>query len=434
MTPPETIGSYRILRAIGEGGMGTVYLGEHRALGRRAAIKVLLPSLSARPDIVQRFFNEARAATAIRDPGIVQVFDFGHDANGAYIVMELLEGEPLAARLERYGRLAPEDAMRIARQVASALGAAHRSGIVHRDLKPDNIFIVRDPEVPSGERAKILDFGIAKLATDQAGSAKTQLGAIMGTPAYMSPEQCRGAGEIDARSDIYSLGCVLFHLLTGSQPFESEGVGDVIAMHLREAPRAPSQIASGIAPGLDALVLRCLHKLPFDRFASMDTVVAELDVLRKASIPPALPASSAHLQATVVSAASPTTLSSAAGTAAMVPTNRSRTLVAIGGVVACAAMVAVMVSTSRGSHDVAPVVEPAAPPIDAPLADAAWVDADVASTIDAYFVDAATPDAPSPQKALPDEERRRAPHPHKPTSPRRDPCDLDGDGIPEKRC
>src|SRR5471032_3193195 len=146
------VGAYRILKRIGAGGMGEVWLAEHALLGRRAAIKLLHPMFSSQPDIVSRFFNEARAATSIADPGIVQIFDFGHHTDGAaYIVMELLDGETLEA-LWRRGVIAVTDALRIMRQVSSSLGAAHARGIVHRDLKPDNIFLVRDPEVPGGER------------------------------------------------------------------------------------------------------------------------------------------------------------------------------------------------------------------------------------------------------------------------------------------
>src|SRR4051812_15799079 len=175
--------------------MGAVYLGQHQLLGRRAAIKVLLPELSARPDIVNRFFNEARAVTTISDPGIVQVFDFGFHTDGsAYIVMELLEGETLGARLRRLGRMTVYDALRITLQMTRSLAAAHAKGIVHRDLKPDNVFLCGDPAVTGGERAKILDFGIAKL-TGATGATKTSTSLLMGTPMFMSPEQCRGAGE-----------------------------------------------------------------------------------------------------------------------------------------------------------------------------------------------------------------------------------------------
>src|SRR6185503_3797440 len=165
-------------------------LAEHSLLGRPAAIKVLLPELSQKQEIVRRFFNEARAATAIRHPGIVEVYDFGWTPDGAaYIVMERLEGETLARRAAR-ARLSWHAALAIGRQIAGALSAAHAKGIIHRDLKPENIFMIRDPEVPGGERIKLLDFGIAKLATGTS-NVKTQTSAVMGTPTYMSPEQCK---------------------------------------------------------------------------------------------------------------------------------------------------------------------------------------------------------------------------------------------------
>src|SRR5262245_9372543 len=195
--------------------MGTVYLGEHILLGRRAAIRTLLPTLSSNREIVDRFFNEARAISAISDPGVVQIFDFGYHVDGtAYIVMEVLEGESLATRLERMGKLPLVDALRLARQLSSSLAAAHTRRIIHRDLKPGNVFVIRDPEVPGGERTKILDFGICKLG-DPEHAHTTLTGTMLGTPVYMSPEQCRGAGRVDHRSDIYSLGCVLFHMIVG---------------------------------------------------------------------------------------------------------------------------------------------------------------------------------------------------------------------------
>jgi serine/threonine-protein kinase len=263
------IGGYRILRQIGEGGMGAVWMAEHAMLRRRAAIKILHPSYSTQQGIVTRFFNEARAATAISDPGIIQIFDFGFHTDGsAYIVMELLDGEPLDRRVQRLGALPLGDALRICRQVASAVGAAHAQGITHRDLKPENIFMVRDPEVAGGERAKVLDFGIAKLAGELGAQQKTSASAIMGTPLYMSPEQCRGAGKVDHRSDVYSLGCVLFSLLTGRAPFTAEGTGEIIMQHMIEPPPRLSTRATGVPPELDELMLRCLAKNPAERFAS----------------------------------------------------------------------------------------------------------------------------------------------------------------------
>src|SRR3569623_204431 len=275
MKPGAQVGAYRVLRRLGEGGMGEVWLAEHAMLGRRAAIKVLRPEQSSRPVMVTRFFNEARAAASISDPGIVQIFDFGHRADGsAYIVMELLEGEGLDQRLRRRGELAVPDALRIMRQVGGSLGAAHAAGIIHRDLKPENIFLVRDPEVHGGERAKLLDFGIAKLVGER--RPQTQTYSMLGTPTYMSPEQCRATGPVDPRSDVYSLGCVLYTLLTGAPPFIKGGTGEIIAAHLLDAPPRLSRLVANIPVGVDQIVERCLAKDPGERFASGTELAAAI--------------------------------------------------------------------------------------------------------------------------------------------------------------
>ena len=270
------IGQYKLVRKIGAGGMGSVFVGEHILLGRRAAIKTLLPALSQQREIVERFFNEARATSAITDPGVVQVFDFGYHVDGtAYIVMELLEGESLSARLDRLGKLSPATALRIIRQVAGALAAAHASSIIHRDLKPENIFLIRDAEAQGGERAKILDFGICKI--DSPDVSLTQTGAMLGTPVYMSPEQCQGTGRIDQRSDVYGLGCVLFQILTGRIPFVCEGAGEFIVAHMQHEPPKPSELVAELPPTIDALVLRCLAKAPADRFQTMTDLQAAIE-------------------------------------------------------------------------------------------------------------------------------------------------------------
>ncbi|MGN6107202.1 MAG: protein kinase domain-containing protein [Kofleriaceae bacterium] len=282
MNAGSHIGQYRIVREIGAGGMGTVFLGEHVLLGRRAAIKTLVPRLSARREIVERFFTEARAMSAISDPGVVQVFDFGYHVDGsAYIVMELLEGEALSTRLGRLGVLPVAAALRIARQAAGSLASAHARDIVHRDLKPENIFLIRDVEAQSGERTKILDFGICKLggSDPKVAPSVTPSGTTLGTPVYMSPEQCRGAGGIDQRSDIYALGCVLFHMLTGQPPFTGEGAGDLVVAHLQHAPRAPSELVATIPAEVDELVQRCLAKSPADRFSSMVDLHAAIELV-----------------------------------------------------------------------------------------------------------------------------------------------------------
>jgi serine/threonine-protein kinase len=338
------VGAYRVLRLLGEGGMGSVWLAEHTMLQRRAAIKVLHPELSSRSEFVTRFFNEARAATSIGDPGIVQVFDFGHHADGsAYIVMELLDGESLGQRLARQGALEPSAALRVMRQIASTLGTAHAQGIVHRDLKPENIYIVRDREVAGGERAKVLDFGIAKLTIEPRG-VKTNTKALMGTPRYMSPEQCRGAGLVDQRSDIYALGCMLFTLLVGRPPFESEGDGELIAMHLREPPPVPSSLRAGIPPNIDRLVLRCLAKDPAQRFNHGGELADALDHLLASTPEAGRLGPSAPYTAPAV-----TTMSASSGASLATPTTRSRrTLMfaALGAVAGGA--VAVAVAMTRG--------------------------------------------------------------------------------------
>jgi serine/threonine protein kinase len=283
----SNIGQYRIVRKLGAGGMGTVFLGEHILLKRRAAIKTLLPALSAHPEIVERFFTEARATSAISDPGVVQIFDFGYHVDGtAYIVMELLEGESLAARIERLGRLRPSDALRIARQVASSLAAAHDTGIVHRDLKPENIFLVSDLEAQAGERTKVLDFGICKLGEDTAASED----AMIGTPVYMAPEQCRGIANADARSDIYALGCVLFDMLAGRPPFEEETAAEFIAAHMSEEPPVPSTLVPELPAIIDPLIARCLAKSPEDRFQTMGDLIAAIEhVAARLSAPGVMP-------------------------------------------------------------------------------------------------------------------------------------------------
>jgi serine/threonine protein kinase len=285
---PVTIGSYDIERELGRGGMGAVYVGVHRVIGRRAAIKVLLPQVSQRADLVQRFVTEAKAATAIRHPGIVEVFDYGTGPDGsAYLVMEYLEGESLAARMKSHGRLAIPQAVAIARQIALALGAAHRAGIVHRDLKPDNVFLVPDP-VDGRERIKLLDFGVAKLVDSPesigrhssaipGAPAQTVTGAILGTPQYMSPEQCEGSRVVDHRTDQYSLGCTLFQMLCGRLPFVETGIGGLIGAHLHTPAPELREHCQAASPALAAIVARLLAKAPDGRFGSADELARALE-------------------------------------------------------------------------------------------------------------------------------------------------------------
>jgi eukaryotic-like serine/threonine-protein kinase len=278
----QEVGNYRITEKIGQGGMGAVYAAQHTLLGRPAAIKVLLPELCRNQEMVNRFFNEAKATTAIRHPGIVEIYDFGHRHDGsAYIVMEYLEGESLSHRMKRIRPLPVPAALLICSQVSGVLAAAHAIGILHRDLKPDNVFLVRDPEMPGGERAKLLDFGIAKLTDEgETGSIKTRTGVVMGSPAYMSPEQCKGAGHVRYESDLYSLGCILYQMLCGEPPFTAEGSGEVIAQHIYREPVPLRQRVSHVSPAIDELVLRLLAKDPAHRPRSAAELKVELDRLR----------------------------------------------------------------------------------------------------------------------------------------------------------
>jgi tRNA A-37 threonylcarbamoyl transferase component Bud32 len=271
------LGSYTLVSQLGEGGMGVVYVGENASLGRRVAIKVLHPEFASQPAIVNRFFNEARAANLIRHPSIVDIHDFGHAADGsAYIIMELLDGESLARRLHRDGTLPPAVAVRVVTRIASALGAAHTRGIIHRDLKPDNVILVPDPDHPGEERVKILDFGIAKLAEDGSRGGATKTGAVLGTPLYMSPEQADGARHVDPRADIYALGVVAYEMLCGRPPFVAEGYGHVMAMHLMQAPPPLRLFNAAVPERLEAAVLRALAKDPAQRYQSMEEMSAAM--------------------------------------------------------------------------------------------------------------------------------------------------------------
>jgi serine/threonine-protein kinase len=264
------IGSYVVREILGQGGMGTVYLAEHTVIGKKVAIKVLKRDLAGHDTLVARFINEARANAVVGHPGIVDVFDFGTLPSGVpYLVMEYLQGESLAQRIAKVGRLPIKLAATVAWETASAVGAAHAKGIVHRDLKPENLFLTRDPSAPEVEKVKVLDFGIAKLHASPS-QISTQTGAVMGTPVYMSPEQCRGArDEVDHRTDIYSLGVILYEMLAGKPPFQGEAFGDLLLRHMTEAPAPLGPLNPEVPAFLEEVVMRALAKRREDRFSSM---------------------------------------------------------------------------------------------------------------------------------------------------------------------
>jgi serine/threonine-protein kinase len=271
---------------LGRGGVGEVYAAEHVLIGKQVAIKVLLPELSQSRQSVARFFHEARSAASIQDPGIVDVFDFGYDAQGnAYIAMELLKGESLGARLARVPQCTLPFISYVGAQIARVVAAAHAQRIIHRDLKPDNIFLMNDPDLPNGFRVKVLDFGMAKFCLDgsgQAGSIITERGELLGTPLYMSPEQCRGLGDVDPRADIYSLGCILYEMACGRPPFVTGGVGMIIGSHIYEPVPKPRSLVPTLSAKLEALLLRALEKDPNARYQSMNELSMDLTRLGEA--------------------------------------------------------------------------------------------------------------------------------------------------------
>ena len=265
-----TVGSYRVEKLLGKGGMGCVYMGVHPGIGSRVAIKFLHPEFSHDEKIVDRFFNEARAVNVIGHDNILKILDLNvTEDHRHYFVMEFLHGRPLQALLKHNVSVPLDVAGPILLQICEALEAAHKRGIVHRDLKPDNVYLI----TMKGKKnfVKVVDFGIARM-TDDAGisTGKTQTGMVMGTPAYMSPEQGSGASnKIDGRSDVYSLGVMMFQLATGRLPFPGSNFGEVLIGHLQVTPPPPRSLNPLVPEAYEPLILKCLQKKQEDRYASM---------------------------------------------------------------------------------------------------------------------------------------------------------------------
>lgn len=282
----QRVGPYQLTKRLGHGGMGVVYEAVHEEIGQRVAIKLLASELAKQPAYRRRFLREAQAGSKVRHPGLVQIFDYGTLKNGIpFILMEYLEGRLLRAYMVQKPdfRLSIEAALRISRQIAAALAVAHAGGIVHRDLKPENVILAAEPEAVSGERARVLDFGIAKfLRAPQmdTGSPCAQSNQPIGTPLYMSPEQCRSEVSLDGKSDVYSLGVLLYEMLCGRTPFISDPGSPmgVMYQHLFSDPRPPRQLRRDIPPPVEALLLRMLAKEP-ERRPNMSVVAAELEAL-----------------------------------------------------------------------------------------------------------------------------------------------------------
>jgi serine/threonine protein kinase len=265
--------SYEVTRVLGEGGMGRVYEARHRRLtGKRFAVKLLHPDLARQPDVVTRFQREAEAASAISHPNVVGVHDVNVTDDGQpYIVAELLSGEELGEYLERVGKLAAPDAVRIVRQICKALQAAHDKGVVHRDVKPENVFLTGDVSRLDTTLVKVLDFGISKVAS-AGGESLTKTGMVMGTPDYMAPEQARG-DRVDARADVYAVGAILYRALTGRKPFEGLDPMATLTAVLVQEPGRPTTLNPSVPLALELVVQRAMAKNPADRYQTM----AELD-------------------------------------------------------------------------------------------------------------------------------------------------------------
>lgn len=283
LLPGEVIGDYKVDSKLGSGGFGSVYHAVHPLIGKRVAIKVLSRRLSSDPEMVSRFVSEARSANQIRNKHIVDIFGFGALPDGRqYYVMELLVGATLEQHVRARGHIEPLEAVTILRAIARGLDAAHAAGIVHRDLKPENVILVDDEDV--GYLPKLLDFGIAKLMAGSTGAHKTRTGVPMGTPYYMSPEQCRG-DKIDHATDVYSLGVVAFQLLTGRLPFDAESFMQLMFQHVSAPPPLASATRPGLSPELDGPLLSMLEKTPQKRPPSAGAAVEELaEAARRAGI------------------------------------------------------------------------------------------------------------------------------------------------------
>src|SRR5438132_2720628 len=270
MSSPTTrvySGRYELVRRIARGGMAEVYLARDLLLDRPVALKMLFPELSVDESFVARFRREAQAAANLSHPNIVSVYDWGEGDGAYFIVMEYVDGRPLSSHIRAEGALLPDRAAAVGAAVASALAFAHRAGVIHRDVKPGNVLITSEGHV------KVTDFGIAR-ATSAAQEDLTQTGAVMGTATYFSPEQAQGL-PVDPRTDLYSLGVVLYETVTGQPPFSGDSAVAIAYKHVREDPLAPSRLNRDVPAAVDAIILKCLAKNPANRYQNVEELLED---------------------------------------------------------------------------------------------------------------------------------------------------------------
>ena len=414
----QFVGNYRITAMLGEGGMARVYRAVHPDIAREVAVKVMSADLARMADALHRFKVEAQAVNKIKHPGIVQVFDFGTLPDGRpFYIMELLEGESLAARLRRCGPLPVGDAIAIIDPMLDALEAAHRAQIVHRDLKPDNVFL---ETVGSRVVVKLLDFGIAKLMDDEQ-FMKTRSGMLLGTPAYMAPEQCAGRiRDLGPRSDIYSVGCMLYQMLSGALPFNADSLGGLLLEHMNtQPPTLRERGLTAVPPALSELVARCLAKEPAQRPASATELRAELAGLGAGGLAatilaPAPPGSTLplHVAPAITPAPARSSLAAPTGHAVTAPTRAPAPALKIVALIAGVALLTaggtwLLTRKRGGSHAAATVpvdaaLAPTAAPTPTPIASAPATTPPDAAVAVVVASPAAAPDAAPASAAAPD--------------------------------
>jgi serine/threonine protein kinase len=267
-------GPYRLVRRVGSGGMGTVFEAEDMGLGHRVALKLLHPHVARRPGAVERFLREGRSAARIRHPNVVQVFALGLEGETPYLAMELLRGDDLSQVIAREGRLSLDAALDLVLPVVAAVAAAHDAGVIHRDLKPSNVCITLGPNAQACP--KVVDFGVSKVIAGDGVADVTASDSVVGTTAYMAPEQARAAGNASFRSDQYSLAALLYQCITGTLPFSGASVYEMVESIMTTPLGAPSARTTGIPPAIDALVLRAMSRNPEERFPSVRAFGAAL--------------------------------------------------------------------------------------------------------------------------------------------------------------